>query len=97
MPPSYTKLPIAFYLWWYFFGYGIRKRDSLPQGFNFALFMIVLWSLRFVDEYFKMNQEAFEENLTFNMGQILSIPLTVAGVILMIWVYTRDKKMSDFK
>ncbi|GAB4237451.1 MAG: hypothetical protein Tsb0034_12600 [Ekhidna sp.] len=72
------------------------KKDSLPQGFNFALFMIVLWSLRFVDEFFKMNQEAFEENMTLNMGQILSIPLTIAGIILMVWVYTKDKKMSDF-
>jgi len=74
-----------------------KKRQTLPQGFNFALFMIVLWSLRFVDEFFKMNQEAFEEDLTLNMGQILSIPLTAAGVILMAWVYTRNKKMSDLK
>lgn len=89
---AYCILLMLVLLWlWY------KKRDSLPQGFNFALFMIVLWSLRFVDEFFKMNQEAFEENLTFNMGQILSIPLTVAGAILMIWVFTRDKKMSDFK
>ncbi|WP_425389521.1 prolipoprotein diacylglyceryl transferase [Ekhidna sp.] len=74
-----------------------KKRDVLPQGFNFALFMIVLWSLRFVDEFFKMNQEAFEDNLTLNMGQILSIPLTVAGIIMMVWVYRQDRKMSDFK
>ena len=73
-----------------------KKREELPQGFNFALFMIVLWSLRFVDEFFKMNQEAFEENMALNMGQILSIPLTVAGVILMIWIFTQDRKMSDF-
>ncbi|MEO9869717.1 prolipoprotein diacylglyceryl transferase [Ekhidna sp.] len=74
-----------------------KKREVLPQGFNFALFMIVMWSLRFVDEFFKMNQEAFEEDLVLNMGQILSIPLTLAGFILMIWVYRQDRKMSDFK
>ncbi len=74
-----------------------KKKDSLPQGFNFALFMIVLWSLRFVDEFFKMNQEAFEEDMVLNMGQILSIPLTIAGIALMVWVFTREKKMSDFK
>lgn len=80
---------VLYWLW-------AKKRESLPQGFNFALFMIVLWSLRFVDEFFKMNQEAFEENLTLNMGQILSIPLTVVGIILMIWVFRQDRKMSDF-
>lgn len=73
-----------------------KKREVLPQGFNFALFMIVLWSLRFVDEFFKMNQEAFEEGMALNMGQILSIPLTIAGVILMVWVFMQDRKMSDF-
>ncbi len=80
---------VLYWLW-------AKKRESLPQGFNFALFMIVLWSLRFVDEFFKMNQEAFEENLALNMGQILSIPLTVVGIILMIWVFRQERKMSDF-
>lgn len=84
-------LILMFLLFWLWH----KKRDILPQGFNFALFMILLWSLRFVDEFFKMNQEAFEEDLALNMGQILSIPLTVAGIVLMIWIYTREKKMSD--
>jgi len=77
-----------FWLW-------ANKREHLPQGFNFALFMIVLWSARFVDEFFKMNQEAFEENLTLNMGQILSIPLTIAGIIIMFWVFKKGIKMNE--
>lgn len=81
---------ILFWLWY-------KKSDVLPQGFNFALFMIILWSARFVDEFFKMNQEAFEEDLALNMGQILSIPLTAAGVIIMVLVYQGSRKMSDFK
>lgn len=80
---------VLFWLWH-------KKRDVLPRGFNFALFMIVLWSLRFADEFFKMNQEAFEDDLLLNMGQILSIPLTLFGVGLMVWVFRRDAKMSDF-
>ncbi len=81
---------ILFWLWH-------KKSDVLPQGFNFALFMIILWSARFIDEFFKMNQEAFEENLTLNMGQILSIPLTIAGIVIMVIVYRGSKKMSDFQ
>ncbi len=80
---------VLFWLW-------DKKRTRLPRGFNFALLMIVLWALRFADEFFKMNQEAFEEDLALNMGQILSIPLTIAGIVLMIIIYRRDKKMSDF-
>jgi prolipoprotein diacylglyceryltransferase len=79
---------VLYWLWW-------KKRTILPQGFNFALFMIVLWALRFVDEFFKMNQEAFEDDLALNMGQILSIPLSIAGMVIMIIIFRRDKKMSD--
>ncbi len=79
---------LFFWLWY-------KKRFVLPQGFNFALFMVVFWSLRFVDEFFKMNQEAFEEGMTLNMGQILSIPFTAIGIVLMIWIFQREKKMSE--
>jgi len=67
------------------------KRDKLPAGFNFSLFMIILWSARFVDEFFKMNQVDFEENMRLNMGQWLSIPMAIIGVILLIWIYRRNK------
>lgn len=86
---TFLLMVVLFWLWH-------KKRDVLPRGFNFALLMIVLWSLRFVDEYFKMNQEAFEEDLALNMGQILSIPLTLAGVVIMFLVFRSGKKMSDF-
>ncbi|MEM9337157.1 MAG: prolipoprotein diacylglyceryl transferase [Bacteroidota bacterium] len=80
---------LLFWLW-------KNKRTVLPRGFNFALLMILLWALRFVDEFFKMNQEAFEDDLLLNMGQILSIPLSIAGVVIMVFVYVRKKKMADF-
>ena len=83
-------IAIILFLLWY------KKRNVLPRGFNTALFMIILWSLRFGDEFFKMNQEDFEEDLVLNMGQILSIPMVLIGIILMIWIY-RNKfpKMSE--
>ncbi len=80
---------ILFWLWH-------KKRNVLPRGFNFVLFMIVFWALRFVDEFFKMNQVAFEDDLALNMGQILSIPLTITGIVLMFLIFKSDKKMSDF-
>jgi prolipoprotein diacylglyceryl transferase len=72
-------------LFWFWY----KKRSTLPAGFNFSLFLIVLWSARFVDEFFKMNQVGFEENMSLNMGQWLSIPMTLIGVILMIWIFNR--------
>ena len=66
-----------------------KKRATLPSGFNFALFMIILWSARFIDEFFKMNQVAFEDSMTLNMGQWLSIPLALFGMGLMFWLFTK--------
>ena len=81
---------VLFWLWY-------KKRDSLPMGFNFALLMIVLWAARFTDEFFKMNQVDFEADMSLNMGQWLSIPLTIIGVILMVRICTKkdQPRMSD--
>jgi phosphatidylglycerol:prolipoprotein diacylglycerol transferase len=50
----------------------------------FAWFLIILFSLRFIDEFFKISQEAFEDDMILNMGQILSIPLVLAGIVILI-------------
>lgn len=55
---------------------------KLNNGFLFGVFMAVLFTLRFIDEFFKENQEAFEDDMILNMGQILSIPFIIAGIFL---------------
>jgi prolipoprotein diacylglyceryltransferase len=75
---------LLFWLW-------KEKRFVLPEGFNFALFMMLLWSFRFGDEFFKMNQEPFEESIPLNMGQWLSIPLFLIGAFLMFRAYNQKK------
>lgn len=47
--------------------------------------MVILWTLRFVYEFLKENQVSFEDNLTLNMGQILSIPMVIVGIAVLIW------------
>ncbi len=59
----------------------IKKRKSLETGFLFGLFLIILFSFRFFIEIIKENQSAFEAGMLFNMGQLLSIPFIIAGVI----------------
>jgi phosphatidylglycerol---prolipoprotein diacylglyceryl transferase len=86
---SCVILFIALFLIWN------KDKANLPPGRIFGIFMIVLWSLRFVYEYLKENQVDFEDKLPLNMGQILSIPLFIAGVIILIWSYknTPAKKL----
>jgi len=61
-----------------------NKRQTLPSGFMLGLFMILLFSLRFIDEFFKIDQEPFENGLPINMGQILSIPFIILGVLIVL-------------
>ena len=73
-----------------------EKRFILPAGFNFGLFMFLLWTLRFFDEFLKMNQEAFEEEMTLNMGQWLSIPMALFGLGIMVYTITSNgSRMSE--
>jgi len=47
--------------------------------------LIILFSLRFVDEFFKISQEVFEDSMILNMGQILSIPFVLIGIGLLFY------------
>ena len=58
--------------------YKARFRTIL-DGRIFGLMMILGFGYRFFVEHFKENQEAFEQSLTFNMGQLLSVPFILIG------------------
>ncbi len=53
-------------------------------GKIFGWFLVLIWSARFVLEYFKNSQGGFEDVLgnVLTTGQWLSIPFIIAGVIL---------------
>ncbi|WP_200976160.1 prolipoprotein diacylglyceryl transferase [Echinicola sp. 20G] len=61
-----------------------KYKERLPDGLLLGIFLIAVFGMRFVWEFFKENQVDFEDNLTLNMGQTLSIPLVVGGIILVI-------------
>ena len=64
-----------------------KYREKLPTGRLFGIFLIVCFGLRFLYEFLKENQVSFEDKLPLNMGQILSIPLVIAGVIILVYSY----------
>ena len=59
-----------------------RTYHKPKPGLLFGIFMVLLFSIRFILEFFKENQEAFENGMTFNMGQLLSIPFILIGLYL---------------
>lgn len=60
-----------------------KVKGKYKDGFVFGLFFTLLFLARFFIEYFKINQVAFEEGMTFNMGQLLSVPGILLGLIMM--------------
>lgn len=61
-----------------------RKRDQTPPGLLFGMILGLAFFARFCLEFFKENQVAFESQLTFNMGQLLSLPFVALGFALVL-------------
>ncbi len=69
---------IVLFVGWY------RLRDRMKNGLLFSWSLIILFSFRFVDEFFKIDQVEFEHGMIFNMGQLLSIPFILTGIVILI-------------
>lgn len=74
-----SYLATFFFLLWFY-----RKQNSQPaRGFLFGWFLILVFGVRILIEFLKEPQVSFEQQMAFNMGQILSIPLVIAGVVIL--------------
>lgn len=69
------------------------KGDKIQNGFLLGIFLTMLFSFRFFDEFLKINQESFENDLLINMGQILSIPFILTGVFLIFRAFTTQTQI----
>lgn len=66
---------LVFHLW-------RSRRNEWKNGTLFGVMVSILFSLRFLDEFLKENQEDFESSMMLNMGQILSIPYILIGLLI---------------
>jgi prolipoprotein diacylglyceryl transferase len=69
-----------------------KMRDKLKNGFFFGLATVLFFTARFIIEYIKENQVGFEAGMTFNMGQLLSLPYILVGIGFMIFGIWKTKK-----
>ncbi|MDD2943772.1 MAG: prolipoprotein diacylglyceryl transferase [bacterium] len=60
-----------------------RRKGETPGGLLFSLFLVCVFSFRFIVEFFKERNEAFDMGLGVNMGQLLSLPLILLGFWLL--------------
>jgi len=81
---------ITFLILWFVYW----KTDKKQQlGYLFGVFMVMLWSIRFIIEFYKEWQGGIETlfNINLNTGQLLSIPLVLIGLFFM---FRKQKKLS---
>ena len=82
---------ILFALLWFMYW---KTNKSNKSGFLFGMFMVGLWTSRFIVEYFKKSQGGFEDTWgTFSTGQWLSIPMILIGLYFMFRP-TNDRKLK---
>ena len=70
-----------------------RKSSKVHRGWLFGAFFIGCFGMRFLIEFIKMPQVDFEVGMKLNMGQLLSIPFIIAGIISVIWSYKAKKPL----
>ncbi|MFY0593881.1 prolipoprotein diacylglyceryl transferase [Roseivirga sp.] len=87
---SGTSLLLFFIL----LGIWLKYKDRTPEGLLIGIFLVWIFALRWFHETFKENQVDFENDMTYNMGQLLSIPLLALGVFILIRVLLKSRKSS---
>lgn len=76
---------ILFFLYW-------KTEAREKSGYLLGIFLVLLWSIRFVVEYVKESQGGFESALgLFSTGQWLSIPFILIGLYL---IFTAEKPVK---
>ena len=76
----FCLLAMGILMWMYY------KRDmgNKHPGMMLGTFMVIIFGSRICIEFLKNVQVEFERNMTFDMGQWLSIPFVVVGVVLIV-------------
>jgi phosphatidylglycerol---prolipoprotein diacylglyceryl transferase len=72
-----------------------KMRDRLKNGFFFGLATVLFVTTRFIIEFVKENQERFEDGMTFNMGQLLSLPYLLVGIGFIIYGLIKTRKLLN--
>lgn len=81
---------VMMYLYW-------RTNAKNKPGLLLGTFFVLMFSSRFIIEFIKENQEAFESGMVLNMGQWLSIPFILFGIYLIVRAIQKPEKIYDNK
>lgn len=90
--PTQLYEALSYFIIFLITGWIYKKHDGHPRpGMLFGIFLILLFGVRILIEFVKVPQVGFEEQMTLNMGQWLSIPFVLAGVLILFWSQKKKK------
>ena len=92
--PAQLYEAIAYFIFFLGMIYLYKKSDhgqKLHRGFFFGLCLTEIFVFRFFVEFLKENQVNFENTMTLNMGQWLSVPFVIIGIYFMLF-YGKNKQ-----
>ncbi len=72
-----------------------KRQQQVRDGFIFGVFMIMLFTARFFIEFVKNDQVNFEAGMTFNMGQWLSLPFILIGILMIVWTKSKPSYFNQ--
>lgn len=87
-----TYLLLFVLLMWMYWKKNAEERPGLLLG----VFFIGVFLSRILIEFVKNPQEEFERNMLLNMGQLLSVPFVLAGIILICYALKRPRQHLSF-
>ena len=82
----FCLIAMVLLLWMYY------KRDlgDKRPGLMFGTFLVIIFGSRIAIEFLKNVQVAFEKNMTFDMGQWLSVPFVIVGIVMIVRSFRRQ-------
>lgn len=85
----FTLFGILMWMYW-------KRNCQERPGLIFGVFFVGTFLSRFFIEFIKNDQVGFEENMVINMGQCLSIPFVIIGLILIVRALIRPRIHIDY-
>lgn len=88
----YLLLFVCFVIYYFKFAKG-----KVPAGRTTGLILFVIFTARFIIEFFKKEQVSKELDMTLNIGQQLSIPFIIIGLGLLIYSIVKRDNIPVYK
>ena len=78
-------------LLWMYYKHDLGNRQP---GLMFGTFLIIIFGSRICIEFLKNVQVDFERNMFLDMGQWLSIPFVIIGIVMIVWSFRHKERKA---